>query len=48
MGNCMNSNKGKRSDTSVLKSKQKMGAKELKANYLIDNNTKICYNIAYE
>jgi len=41
MGNCMNGNKSKKGDNAVLKSKQKMGAKELKANYLIDNNTKV-------
>lgn len=46
MGNCMGSKESKKrtgvvSQGATLKSSQKMGAKELKANYLIDNNTKV-------
>ena len=40
MGNCLGP-KGGRGGNTILKSTQKQGAKELKANYVIDNNTKV-------
>lgn len=42
MGNCINAKSGNVSrGNQSLKSNQKQGAKELKANYQIDNNTKV-------
>jgi len=42
MGNCIGAKtQGSRGSNNILKSTQKQGAKELKANYQIDNNTKI-------
>ena len=39
MGNCLASEKS--SNNNALKSRQKQGAKELKENWVIDNNTKV-------